>query len=196
MALKIRFKTPLPLGLLALACALPVQAVEDGGVNIDDTLPLGGKELKLNGAGLRVKFIINVYAMGLYVTDKKTTPAEIQALDGPKRVALTMLREVNSDELGTLFITAINANTDADEKARYATQTAKFGEKFASLGKVKKGDLVTLDWLPGTGTVCSVNGKPLGDALPDAGFYSAILRIWLGDNPADSSLKPLLLGGK
>jgi hypothetical protein len=67
---------------------------------------------------------------------------------------------------------------------------------FAGLGKVKKGDIVTLDWIPGTGTVSAVNGKQQGEALPDPGFYSAVLRIWLGEKPADSSLKPLLLGGK
>lgn len=196
MTFGIRLKKLGPVALLALACALPSYAAEVAGIKIDDTATLAGKELKLNGAGMRVKFVVKVYAMGLYLSEKKTTPAEVLALAGPKRVSLTMVREVNSDEFGQLFITAMNANSDKAEKARYVNQTVKFGEMFASLDKVKKGDIVTLDWIPGTGTVSSVNGKPQGEALPDAGFYNAILRIWLGDNPADSSLKPLLLGGK
>ncbi|MFO1328451.1 MAG: chalcone isomerase family protein [Rubrivivax sp.] len=32
--------------------------------------------------------------------------------------------------------------------------------------------------------------------MPDAAFYNALLKIWIGDKPADSALKPLLLGGK
>ena len=196
MTFDIRVKKFLPTALLALTCVLPSHAAEVSGIKIDDTATLAGKELKLNGAGMRVKFVVKVYAMGLYLSEKKSTPAEVLALAGPKRVSLTMVREVNSDELGQLFVTAMNANSDKAEMARYVNQTVKFGEMFASLDKVKKGDVVTLDWIPGAGTVSSVNGKPLGDTMPEAGFYSAILRIWLGDHPADSSLKPLLLGGK
>jgi hypothetical protein len=48
--------------------------------------------------------------------------------------------------------------------------------------------------VPEIGTTIIVNGKPALDPLPDPAFFEAILRIWLGDNPADSGLKPLLLG--
>jgi len=194
MTLATRLKHLFPVGLLALACALPSHAADVSGIKIADVATVGGKELKLNGAGLRVKFVIKVYAMGLYLSEKKASPADVLALAGPKRVSLTMLREVNSDEFGQLFIAAMNNNSDKAEKAKYFNQTVKFGEMFAGLEKVKQGDVVTLDWIPGTGTVSSVNGKQQGEVLPDVGFYNAILRIWLGDNPADSSLKPQLLG--
>ena len=194
MLFRTCLKKLLPVGLLALACALPSHAVQVSGIKIDDTSTLAGKPLKLNGAGMRVKYVFDVYAMGLYLTEKKTSPAEILALEGPKRVSLTMMRDVDSDEFGQLFIKAMNNNSDKAEKAKYFTQKVKFGDMFASLGKVKKGDVVTLDWIPGTGTVSSVNGKPQGEVLPDVGFYNAVLRIWLGDKPADSSLKPQLLG--
>lgn len=196
MSIRSHLKRLLPIGLFLLACALPGHAVEVGGVKVDDTATVGGKTLKLNGAGVRVKVIVSVYAMGLYLTEKKTTPADVQALDGPKRVALTMMREVNSEEFGQLFITSMNANSTKEEKAKVINQTIKFGEMFASMDKVKKGDIITLDWIPGSGTVSSLNGKKLGETLPDVAFYNAALRIWIGDHPADSSLKPLLLGGK
>jgi hypothetical protein len=196
MTIGKRFLKLLSIGTLVIAHALPGQSAEVSGVKIPDTATVGGKELVLNGAGMRVKFVINVYAMGLYLSKKETAPADVLAQDGPKRVSLTMMREVDSDEFGQLFITSMNANSDKAEKAKYFNQTVKFGEMFASLGKVKKGDIVTLDWIPGTGTISSVNGKQQGEAFPDSGFYSAVLRIWLGEKPADSSLKPLLLGGK
>jgi hypothetical protein len=53
-----------------------------------------------------------------------------------------------------------------------------------------------IDWIPGTGTVCELNGKKLGETVPDVAFYNAILRIWLGDKPVDRSLKTALLGEK
>ena len=196
MAVGIHLKKLLPVGLLVLACALPSHAADVLGVKIADAATVAGKELKLNGAGMRIKFVIKVYAMGLYLSEKKTTPAEILALSGPKRVSLTMMREVNSDEFGQLFITAMNNNSDKAEKARYFNQTVKFGEMFASLDKVKKGDVVTLDWIPGTGLVITAKGKVQGEPFKEPEFYKAIMSIWFGPIPADFNLKEALLGKK
>ena len=82
------------------------------------------------------------------------------------------------------------------ERSALATQLNKFGEIFASVQGLKKGDVLHLDWLPGVGTQCELNGKKLGEPIPDVAFYNAILRIWLGDDPVDSSLKPAMLGMK
>ena len=42
----------------------------------------------------------------------------------------------------------------------------------------------------------TLNGKSVSEPLPDLAFYNALLKIWLGDKPADTSLKPALLGEK
>ena len=189
-------KQLLAIALLALTCALPSQAVEVGGVKIDDAVTVEGKALKLNGAGIRTKFVFKVYAMGLYLTEHKATPSDIQALAGPKRVKLVMLREVASDELAKTFVAGLDSNSSAAEQAKVRDQTQKFEKMFNVVPVVKKGDVITLDWLPATGTVSQLNGKPLGQALPDAAFYDAVLRIWLGEKPVDDTLKPALLGAK
>ena len=81
----------------ALLAALPAfAAVEVAGVKFDDSITLAGQPLKLNGAGVRTKVIFKVYAAGLYLTEKKTTVPEVLAVPGPRRVAITMLREVSS----------------------------------------------------------------------------------------------------
>ena len=67
---------------------------------------------------------------------------------------------------------------------------------FAQTPALKKGDQLSLDWTPNEGTQCYLNGKKLGELMPDQAFYNAVLRIWLGDKPVDSSLKPALLGEK
>ena len=38
-----------------------------------------------------------------------------------------------------------------------------------------------------------LNGKKVGESLPDQAFFNAIMRIWIGTKPVDSSLKPKLL---
>lgn len=172
------------------------QAVEVAGVKLEDSIKVANKDLQLNGAGVRVKAIFKVYVAGLYLPEKKTSVADILAMPGPRRVTLVMMRDVSSEDFGQSFITGLNNNADKAEKTKIINQTAQFGEMFTSLPGIKKGDILTLDWIPGTGTQCTLNGKKLGEVLPDQAFYNAVLKIWLGEKPADSSLKPLLLGVK
>lgn len=188
-------KSAAAAAVLALA-ALPSFAADVAGVKFDDTVTVNGATLKLNGAGLRTKVIFKVYALGLYLPEKKSTVAEILAAEGPRRVKIVVLRELTSEEFGKAFMAGLNDNTDAAERAKLVPQTKQFGEMFAMFPALKKGDVLTVDWIPGTGSQVMLNGKNVGGVLPDVAFYNAILRIWLGDKPVDSSLKPQLLGEK
>lgn len=185
---------------LAIAGALLLaqgsgMAAEVNGIKFDDNMTVGGKSLVLNGLGVRHK-LVRVYAVGLYLTEKKSTTADILALTGPKRFRLVTMRDITSEELAQAVLTGINKNLDKDEKTRYVSQLTRFGELFNEVEGGKKGDVIIGDYVPGTGTVILFNGKPLGQPLPDLGFYNAILRIWIGNSPADPTLKPLLLGEK
>lgn len=193
---KSHVKRLLTLGCLLLGFTQGASALEVAGVKLDDTARVANKELKLNGAGLRTKAIFKVYVAGLYLPEKKTAVAEIMDAAGPRRLTIVMLRDVSSDDFGQSFMTGLNANSDKAEKSKIFNQTVKMGEIFASIPSLKKGDTVTADWLPGSGTQIHVNGKTVGDALPDLAFYNAFLKIWLGDKPADSALKQGMLGGK
>jgi len=182
--------------LCAMALTLPAAAVEVEGVKLDDSAKVAGKDLKLNGAGVRVRAIFKVYVMGLYLPDKKKTAAEVLAVDGPRRFTLVMLRDISGEDFGEAFMSGINKNTDKAEKSKIINQMAKFGEIFTAQGSLKKGDILVTDWVPGTGTVMTLNGKSVSEPLPDVAFYNALLKIWLGDKPADTTLKPALLGEK
>jgi len=183
------------LGLaVGLGLGGAAQAIEVGGLKFDDTVKVAGKELKVNGAGVRTRIVVKVYSMVLYLPEKKDTTAGVLDSPGPRRFALGMLREVTGDELGQAFMAGITANTDKAERSKFVNQLAQFGEAFVSIPQGKKGDVITVDWVPDTGTVMALNGKPIGEPMKDIGFYNALLKIWLGDKPVDSSLKPQLLG--
>jgi len=183
------------LAALAFAIALPATAAVDvSGYKFDDTTKVAGKELTLNGAGMRTKFVVKVYAAGLYVPEKKKTAADILKQDGPRRITLQMARDVSSEDFGKAFMDGLNDNVDKAEKQKIVAQIGKFGEMFAGVNGLKKGDVLHIDWIPGSGTVCELNGKKLVENVPDIAFYNALLRIWLGDKPVDRSLKPALLG--
>jgi molecular chaperone DnaK (HSP70) len=182
-------------GALLLAAALPAfAAVDVAGVKFEDTATVNGQALKLNGAGLRTKVIFKVYALGLYLPEKKTTVADILAVQGARRIQIVSLRDLSSEDFGDAFMKGLNANTDQAERTRLLPQTKTFGEMFAAIPGLKKGDVLLVDWIPGTGTVCTLNGKKIGQTVQDVAFYNAILRIWIGEHPADTDLKPKLLG--
>ena len=52
----------------------------------------------------------------------------------------------------------------------------------------------TFDYLPGTGTQISLNGRLLG-TIAGVDFNRALLRIWLGNVPVQADLKKAMLGG-
>ena len=190
---KIGFKGLLAAALIAGAFAQPAVAAEVSGIKYADSLKVGGKDLQLNGLGVRNKMMFKVYATGLYLQDKKSTVEEVFAAEGPRRLRLVMMRDVSSESFGESFMSGINNNSESKDKTKIVSQISTFGEMFASIPGLKKGDVLDLDWIPGTGTVCVLNGKQVGEAVQDVNFYNAIMRIWLGNKPADASLKPKLL---
>lgn len=179
---------------MALACAMgSVTAAEVAGVRYAETAKVANKELVLNGLGVRTKFIIKVYTVGLYLPEKASSAEQVLKEEGPRRVRLVMLREVTADDFGNAFMDGINKNSNTAEKSKIVTQISKFGEMFAMLEGLKKGDVLDLDWVPGQGTTCYLNGKRIGEVTPGIDFNNAVIKIWLGEKPADASLKPKLL---
>ncbi|PWF55581.1 chalcone isomerase family protein [Massilia glaciei] len=193
---KMTFKSLLAGAFLACAFSVPAAAAEIAGVKFEETVKQAGKEIKLNGVGMRTKFFLKIYATGMYLPEKATTTEEVLKMDGPRRMSLVMMRDVSSDEFGSAFITGLNDNSNSAEKAKIIAQISKFGEMFALLESIKKGDELQLNWMPGVGTMSTLNGKKIGEVLPDIAFYNAVTRIWLGEKPVDRSLKVALLGGK
>jgi len=184
---------------LAAACicaalAQPARSVDIGGVKLDDTVQLANQALTLNGAGVRYKLIFKVYTIALYLPEKKSRLDEILALPGPRRLEIVMLRDISSDDLGKSFVEGLNRTSDQADRARLLSQTMQFGAMFEMVPGLKKGDMLTVDWLPEEGTLCRLNGKQLGDKVPDLAFYNALLKIWLGAHPADTQLRAHLLG--
>lgn len=182
------------LALCSVLFSLNAGAVELAGVKLDDSARVGNQDLKLNGAGIRSKLMFKVYAIALYLPEKKVAVAEVLAASGARRVSITMLRDVASDEFGKAFTTGIENNTDSAERAALAGPMAKFSAMFAATPKLKRGDVLHLDWLPANGMEVFLNGKRILEPIADPAFYNAVLSIWLGTKPVDEQLKRRLLG--
>jgi hypothetical protein len=157
-------------------------------------LDVRGARLALNGYGVRYKAVFKVYAAGLYLGKKAGTTEEVLAAPGPKRMTITMLRDIDSNELGKLFTRGVQDNAPKTEMSKLIPGLIKMGEIFSAQKKLLAGDVFTIDWVPGSGTVITVKGVPQGDAFKEPEFFNALMRIWLGPVPADWKLKDALLG--
>lgn len=184
--------------LLAAAVVLAMPAafaqVTVAGVKYDETLDVRGAKLHLNGAGVRYKAIFKVYTAGLYLTRKSNTPDEALTAPGAKRISITMLRDIDSGELGKLFTRGVEDNMEKAAFSKLIPGLVRMSQLFTDIKGLKTGDTFTIDWVPGAGTVITVKGVQQGDPFKEPEFFNALLRIWLGPAPADWKLKEALLG--
>ena len=170
------------------------QAVTVADVKYEPTQTLGDSTVQLNGAGVRYKAVFKVYTAGLYLEKKASTTQEIANQRGPKRLSITMLREIDSTELGKLFSRGMEDNMDRAAFSRIVPGVLRMSQIFSDHKKLQAGDQFMIDWIPGTGTVITVKGKVQGEPFKEPEFFNALMGIWLGNLPADFKLKDALLG--
>lgn len=178
---------------LLLGASLHASAVEVGGVNFPPQVDVNGSTLQLNGAGLRYKAVFKVYAAGLYTPRKAASLEEILKTPGPKRMSITMLREIDAGELGKLFSRGMEDNMDRTAFAQLIPGILRMSQIFSDHKKLQAGDNFTLDWVPNQGLMISVKGKSQGAPFKEPEFFAALMGIWLGKSPADWQLKNALL---
>ena len=185
-------------GIIAGAWLLGGAAVaaEVEGVKLADKVRLGdgGPELVLNGAGLRTRVFFKVYVGALYLREKTASSQAVFADNGPKRVAMHMLRDLTADQLFSAFNDGLKANHAPADVVKFESQVKQLEGIFNAVKAAKSGDTILLDYVPGAGTRVVVNGNAKGIIAGDE-FNRALLRIWLGDQPVDAALKKAMLGG-
>jgi hypothetical protein len=186
------------LGGAALSCTLPAWAARPitvEGTTFSGDITLAGAPLQLNGVGLRAVAWLKGYAAGLYLPRKASTPAQVLAQTGAKRLQLRMLQDVPAEEFVKALHKGVERNTPAADAARLSERVARFDAVVRTLGKLRKQEVIDLDFLPGRGLQLSRNGTPRGETIPGEDFYAALLRIFIGERPADPDMKVGLLGG-
>lgn len=183
------------LGALALP-QLAFAATEVAGVQVADQMKLGGQTLNLNGVGIRKKYGFSVYLCGLYLQTACSTLSEVIAAPGPKRIYTVMLRDISSDELGDAFLAGIRHNSTREETQLIGMELVQLGQLSVSIPHLRPGDVITYDYDPNIGSSISLNGRLAVGPSPGPTFFEALVRIWLGEHPADDTLKDRLLGKK
>lgn len=179
------------LFVVSLMLAAGVQAAEVGGVKLDDKVSVGGKELVLNGAGIRTRAIFKVYVGSLYVPAKSGNLAAVLAAS-PRRIQLNILRNLTADQLVEALVDGMKENNSAADVAAVKAQTDQMVATMKAFNEVKEGNVVTLDFVDGA-TKIGLNGAAKA-SIPGEAFNAALTRVWLGDNPVQADLKKAMLG--
>ncbi|MFT5503586.1 MAG: hypothetical protein ACI845_000575 [Gammaproteobacteria bacterium] len=169
------------------------QSIEIEGIHLDETvISRNGDKLVLAGAGLREKFWVDAYVGSLYLATTSKDLAEI--LSSPKacRIQLDFIyKEVSLEELLSAWREGFIKNQSDESQAILQDRIDQFYSYFKQ--SAVRGDRFILEYAPAIGTSIIKNEQQLG-VIPGEDFRNAMLEIWLGNYPADSSLKEDMFG--
>ena len=175
--------------LLCSLVAFPVTAKDIDGHQIPDTVTQDGKNLSLIGAGIRNKWMFNVYVGALYAEKPTFNAANLIKSEQIKRMDLHLLRDVGKDKI----IESIREGFEKQSKAQMPALQSRLDQLAAAVPDLKKGDVLSLTYIPDKGVV--VGGAAKETVIPGKDFADALFSVWLGPDPVDGDLKRKLLGG-
>ncbi|WP_421910588.1 chalcone isomerase family protein [Marinobacter sp.] len=177
--------------LLTVALATPAAALTVEGVDVPDTYSAMDTELKLNGAGTRSKWFMDLYIGGLYVPETIDDGQAIINADEPQAITLHIISGmITSDKMKSATMEGFENSTGGD-LAAIKDDVDAFLDVFSE--EIKDGDVFDLVYLPGEGVRVLKNGDQRA-TIGDLEFKKALFGIWLSDEPAQEDLKEKMLG--
>lgn len=174
--------------LILLLTVVPLSANADSkaGVTMADQITVGGKELKLNGMGLReaTALKIDVYVAGLYVENPSSNPSQLINANETKVIMLTFVRDVDRGDVTKAFTQGFKGA---------AVAPGQLDQLTGMMTDMKKGQTLKFTYVPGSGVMVDVAGQRKG-TIQGEEFARGLLGVWLGSNPPSGALKKGLLG--
>lgn len=167
------------VGLLAWA---PLQALEIEGVPIHETSSIDGTTLTLNGAAVLKRGYFKTNVTAIYLSEPRHTMDGIYKARGPKRIELTLLRDLTGPMLSRYFVADFKSAASEAEFKQLIPEVGRLGGIYSAIGKISKGDVVRMDWRPGLGITGSINGKQLVDAneaMNSELMFNIFLRMYM-----------------
>lgn len=183
-------------GLLSAALLLQpaAHALTVIGHTYAEAATVAGAPLKLNGAGVASKFGFNFYTAGLYLKDATRDAQAVMADAGPKRLRIRLNVGVAAEKFADALRDGVAKRASAAEQEKLAPRIERMNKQIKALGELKSGDAIDLDYLPGKGTLLSLNEQVRGTPVEGADLFAAVLEIYIGDQPLNPKLKAGLLG--
>lgn len=168
----------------------PVLAQEIEGVRIPPQVTVYDTPLVLNGAGVRSKFFVKAYVGALYLPAPARAPHAVMTAPGAKCIRLVLLRDVDAASMVDELLNRFRANAS---DAAYGALRDRINQLDGVFPDMRAGDVVRLEMSESGVTRFWLNEALLAE-FSGHDFQTAVLSLWLGDRPADASLKQALLG--
>lgn len=176
--------------LLGLLAAAPATAGELHGITMEDTVTDRGATLQLVGMGLRAKWTIKAYVLGLYMERPTTDGDQVVTSRQVKRADMAVMLPLSGEILGKFVVAGFEKTCSATE---YAALKDRLDELLGWFPNVRKGDVISMTYSPGHGTVITAVGEVKGTVDGDD-FGEALFRVWFGQDAVDENLKAGVLG--
>ncbi len=150
-------------------------------------------EMQLNGASLRELYLlIDTYVGALYLEETSQSPQQIINSEQHKRMVFhVLMKRVSARRLSNALHEALVLNISAQQHKDLQHELDTMVGFFE--GKIRKGEEAIFHYTPGKGTQVSVSGKVKG-IIPGKDFFSAMLKVWIGQNPVTRVFKEQILG--
>lgn len=176
----------------ALVFLSAARAADLDGVWMPEVQSVDGKQMRLNGIGLRTYSIFNIhiYVAGLYLEHPSDNPDTILHSPESKLLDLQFVHDVSAEEARNAWREGFENNCrppchlDPDEVRQFLGQVPP----------MHKGDRTTL-LFTSSGVEVTNNGRHFGH-VPDPHFANVILSTFIGPVPPTPRLKRELLGSR
>lgn len=179
------------LVLAVLLIAPSVFAIEVGGKNLPDTITVGNETLQFNGAGIREKFFMDIYVGGLYLKNKSSDANQIMSADEPYAMRLVVISGLMTQEK---MVAALNEGFEKSTGGNIDAFRDKIDKCIAGhAGEIVADNVIEYQYVPGEGVSIFRNGEKR-TTIAGLDFKKVFLGIWLGEEPAQESLKEKMLG--
>lgn len=181
-------KNILALLMLFAATNLTIAQTTVGDATLPNTVTFSETNLQLNGAGMREKMWIDLYAGGLYLTNKSSNASTIIDADEPMAMKLHIVSGLVTQEK---MVKAVNEGFEKSSTGKASAAEIKKFKGFFN-DEIVDGTILDIVYVNGSTTVYR-NGKEKG-SVAGLAFKKALFGIWLGNKPADKDLKKGMLG--
>jgi hypothetical protein len=186
------FSILLTISLLAIVAVFPCnsEAKDVEGVHIQETFNHNISPLVLNGAGVRSKFFMDLYVASLYLPKTDSKVSDILDTD-IIAIRLDIISSmITSKKMNDAIIEGFE-NAAGDKIDAITPQITAFMATFNK--PISVGDKFIFVMEKNKGVSSLKNGLSQGD-IQGEDFRRALINIWLGDEPAQESLKEAMLG--
>lgn len=171
--------------------AMAQGVIEVEGEEVKTSLKLAGESLKLNGAGIREKYWIDLYVGALYTSSKESNAQKLIQADAPMCLQLRIVSGLIDSET---MVEAVEEGFEKATKGNTIGLRAKIDAfKKAFSEPIENQDTYHILYVPNKGTRIYKN-KSLKQTIDGLDFKQALFAIWLGEDPADEDLKEGMLG--